>query len=92
VIVRISGEGQFVVPDDLLERLNELDNAVVAAVDAGDETAFRASWQEMLALVATEGSPLAEDELVESAIIMPPRDITLEEASVEFVGEGLIPE
>lgn len=92
MIVRISGEGQFTVPDELRDRLNELDNAVVAAVDADDEAGFSESWQGMLALVAAEGSPLAEDELVESSIIMPPRDITLEEARGEFVGEGLIPE
>ncbi len=92
MIVRISGEGQFELPDERLEALNELDNAVVEAVDAGDEPRFRETWEQMLALVASEGSPLPEDELVESTIIMPPRDITLEEARGEFIGEGLIPE
>ena len=37
VIVRISGEGQFELPDEDAERLNELDNEAVAAVEAGDE-------------------------------------------------------
>ena len=33
MIVRILGEGQYDVPDDALDRLNELDPAVVASVD-----------------------------------------------------------
>ena len=36
MIVRISGEGQYDLPDDKGERLNELDNQVVAAVEAGE--------------------------------------------------------
>jgi len=41
VIVRIAGEGQFRLPDEDAERLNDLDNRAVSAVDAGDETGFR---------------------------------------------------
>ena len=37
MIVRISGEGQWQLADSVRERVNELDNAAVAAVDAGDE-------------------------------------------------------
>ena len=46
----------------------------------------------MLELVASDGNALADDELVESDVILPPRDITFEEASGEFTGEGLIPD
>jgi hypothetical protein len=42
--------------------------------------------------VSTNGSPLAVDELVESAVILPPRDISFEEAKGEFSGDGLIPD
>jgi hypothetical protein len=38
VIVRVSGEGQFELPDSDSERLNELDNRAVNAVEQGDET------------------------------------------------------
>ena len=44
MIVRISGEGQFELPDDDAERLNELDNRAVSAVEAGDETGFHELW------------------------------------------------
>jgi PspAA-like protein len=92
VIVRISGEGQFRLPDEDEERLNELDNQAVAAVEQGDETGFRELWSRMLQIVATDGSVLDDDELVESDVILPPRDVTFEEAQGEFTGEGLIPD
>jgi hypothetical protein len=92
VIVRISGEGQFRLPDEDAERLNELDNQAVNAVEQGDETGFREHWSEMLELVASDGNALADDELVESDVILPPRDVTFQEAKGEFTGEGLIPD
>jgi hypothetical protein len=92
MIVRISGEGQFRLPDEHADRLNELDNRAVNAVESGDETGFRQLWTQMLELVASDGNALPDDELVESDVILPPRDITLEEARGEFTGEGLIPD
>jgi hypothetical protein len=55
VIVRISGEDQFRLPDADAERLNELDNRAVAAAEGGDEPGFRRLWQQMLELVARDG-------------------------------------
>lgn len=92
MIVRIAGEGQFRLPDEDSERLNELDNRAVAAVEQGDETGFRELWSQMLALVAGDGNALEADELVESDVILPPRDISFAEAQGEFTGEGLIPD
>jgi len=92
VIVRISGEGQFRLPDEDSDRLNELDNRAVSAVEQGDETGFRELWSQMLELVASDGNALADDELLESDVILPPRDVTFEEAKGEFTGEGLIPD
>jgi hypothetical protein len=92
MIVRISGEGQFRLPDEDQERLNELDNRAVAAVEQGDETGFRELWSQMLELVASDGNALGDDELLESDVILPPRDIAFEEAEGEFTGEGLIPD
>ena len=92
MIVRISGEGQFELPDEDADRLNELDNRAVAAVEQGDETGFGELWAQMLELVATDGHPLDADELVESDVILPPRDISFAEALGEFTGDGLIPD
>jgi hypothetical protein len=92
VIVRISGEGQYNLPDEDSERLNELDNRAVSAVEQGDETGFKELWSQMLELVASDGNSVPQDELVESDVILPPRDVTFEEAKAEFSGEGLIPD
>ena len=92
MIVRISGEGQFRLPDEDSDRLNELDNRAVSAVEQGDETGFHELWSQMLELVATDGNALDGDELVESDVILPPRDVTFREAQGEFTGEGLIPD
>ena len=92
MIVRISGEGQFNLPDQDSDRLNELDNRAVAAIDQGDETGFRELWSQMLELVARDGNRVSDEELVESDVILPPRDISFDEASGEFTGEGLIPD
>ena len=92
MIVRISGDRQFELPDADAERLNVLDNQAVEAVEAGDEARFAELWQEMLDLVASDGRAIDDDELVESDVIMPPRDVSFEEARGEFTGEGLIPD
>ena len=47
MIVRISTENQYVFPDDQADRLNDLDNAIVAAVEADDEDRFHAVFEEM---------------------------------------------
>ena len=92
MIVRIAGEGQFRLPDEDAARLNELDNEAVAAVVASDEAKFSELWQRMLDLVASDGEELPDDELVESDVILPPRDISFDEACAEFTGDGLIPD
>ena len=92
MIVRVSGEGQFKLPDEDAERLNELDNRAVSAVEQGDETGFKELWSQMLEIVSSDGNAVSEDELVESDVILPPRDISFEEARGEFTGDGLIPD
>ncbi len=92
MIVRIATDQQYRLPDEDAERLNELDNAAVQAVEAGDEARFDEVFGQMLELVRRQGEPLPDDELEESDVILPPPDTTLEEAAHEFTGEGLIPD
>ena len=92
MIVRISTEGQYRLDDACAERLNGLDNEVVAAVDAGEEAAFNERFAQMIQFVRREGTELGDDELEESDVILPPPDTTLAEAAHEFTGEGLIPD
>jgi hypothetical protein len=92
VIVRISTESQYRLPDDEASQLNDLDNEAVAAVEAGDEDRFHELFEQMLDLVRSAGHSLDEDELAESDVILPPPDISFVEAAAEFTGEGLIPD
>jgi hypothetical protein len=90
VIVRIATNGQYRLSDEDSTKLNELDNAAVEAVDAGDEARFHQLFDQMLELVRG-APPLNGDELEESDVILPPPDLTFHEAGSEFTGEGLIP-
>jgi PspAA-like protein len=91
MIVRILGKGQFQLDDALLGRLNELDNAVAAAVAAGDAGGFSRAFGELIGMVENEGTRVPDDELVTSDHVLPQADTTLEEAREAFAGEGAIP-
>ena len=92
MIVRISTEDQYRLPDADAERLNQLDNDAVTAVEAGDEDRFHELFEQMLALVRGDGQKLGDDELEESDVILPPPDLSFVEAGNEFSGDGLIPD
>jgi hypothetical protein len=91
VIVRILGKGQFRLDDDLLGRLNELDNAVASAVAAGDAGTFGRAFSDLIDMVETAGTTVPDSELVTSDHVLPHVDTTLEEAREAFAGEGAIP-
>ncbi len=91
MIVRIAGEGQFRVASAELERLNELDEVVVAAVASGDRQEYERQLARLLASVRECGEPLADDELLVSDVVLPPADTSLEEARQLFSGEGALP-
>jgi hypothetical protein len=92
VIVRIATEGQYELPDDLYDELNQLDNETVAAVENDDEERFKSTYGALLEFVRNKGSALPADDLHESAVILPPPDLTLAEAEADFTGEGLLPD
>jgi hypothetical protein len=91
MIIRIATEGQYELGDGASAALQELDNAAVAACEAGDEARFHDVFAKLLDFVRTQGRPLSDSELAPSDLILPPPDVTLAEASKEFTGEGLIP-
>ncbi len=91
MIVRIATEGQYELDDADTERLNELDNKAVASCSADDEQAFRQVYDELLEFVRSKGRPVDDDHLGGSDLILPPPDVSLEEAKTEFQGDGLIP-
>ena len=89
MIVRLmGGGGQYKVDDSLLDRLNELDDQAVAALERGEEE-LDARLDEMADLVQSKGEPLPEDDLTSSDVVIPPSDLTLSAALSE---DGLIPD
>jgi hypothetical protein len=91
VIVRIATEGQYDVADGDVDALNLLDNAAVAACEADDESAFADVYAKLVEFVRSHGHKVGDDELLGSDIILPPSDVSLQEARREFQGDGLIP-
>ena len=49
-------------------------------------------FESMLELVRSDGTPVADDVLEESDVILPPPDLTFAEAGEQFTGDGLIPD
>jgi hypothetical protein len=91
MIIRITTEAQYNLPGSFLDELNDIDNQLVEAVEAVDKNSFEKLLNRMLTLVRQNGSVLPIEELVESDLILPSPDTTLEEAQILFVGEGLLP-
>ena len=88
----LGGDGQFRVDDGVVEALNELDAQGAQAVEAGDEERLRGVLEHMAQTVRERGERLADDDLSASDLIIPPDDLSLEEAKELFSGEGLIPD
>jgi hypothetical protein len=91
LIIRILTEGQYSFPGAYVDQLNDLDNHLVAVVEQADRVEFQRYLKEMLDLVREKGTPVPLDELVESDLVLPEPDLTLQEASALFTGEGLVP-
>jgi hypothetical protein len=92
VIVRLMGEGQFRVPDDVREQLNALDQEAMEALDAEDETELDKRLDDMWDLVRERGEPLDDGDLSPSDVVVPPSDLTLQETRKLFAEDGLIPD
>ena len=91
MIVRILGEGQLLVDDAHLSELNSLDDAVVDAVDAGDEQRFARALTRLVDRVRATGTPVAADSLSGSDVVLPDPALTLAEVRALLGDEGLIP-
>jgi hypothetical protein len=91
MIVRISGEGQFDVPDGHVEELNRLDDDLTKAVDAGDEGQFKTALEALLASVRTAGQELPADFIGPSDLVLPSPEASIHEVREVLGDEGLIP-
>ena len=92
MIVRVMGEGQFEIDDEVAKGLNELDEQAERALQAEDQEQLAELLGRMAEAVRTNGARLPDEDLSPSEGIVPPPDLTLEEAKELFEGEGLIPD
>jgi hypothetical protein len=90
MIVRVSGEGQYELDEAEAKQLDQRDTSLVAAINAGDMERFRSELAETIRFVEENGTPVPHDRVVPSEVIIPPRDIDLDEARQFFTDEGLM--
>ncbi len=91
MIVRIMGEGQVEVADGHFAELNKLDDELLAEMESGDEEGFRRTLGALLAAVRRLGTPLPDDALEPSELILPGDDAALAEVREMLSDDGLIP-
>ncbi|MBR7826539.1 hypothetical protein KDK95_09510 [Actinospica sp. MGRD01-02] len=91
MIVRILGEGQLVLEKESLVELNKLDDELMAAVEAGEQSRFDAAMGALLGRVRELGSPLPVEELKPSDFILPSAHSSLDEVRDLLSSDGLIP-
>lgn len=96
MIIRIMGLGQWTMEPDGLIAMNEVDEAVEQSIASGDQEALRAALQKLVAGVKDVGVAVPDDVIVESDLVLPHADATVEEvralldSTQEFY--GLIPD
>jgi hypothetical protein len=93
-IVRIMGHGQFSVDTKILQRLNEIDDLLVRLVnmDRPDDNEFKKHLVDLTAIVEKNGKQIDSKEIIQSDIILPSADLSIDEAKRLFIGEGVVPE
>lgn len=88
------GHGQFSVDHKILQRLNEIDDLLVELVraDRPNDNEFKKHLVELTKIVEQNGKQIDSKEIIQSDIILPSADLSLDEAKRLFTGEGVVPE
>jgi len=103
IIVRVSGQGQFKVNREIMDRINDIDNSIVSLLENADtdvdansikvkQKELNEKINEIINLIRTNGMPLDDKEITQSQIMIPNPDISVDEAKKIFRGEGIIDE
>ncbi|WP_314245407.1 PspA-associated protein PspAA [Streptomyces kutzneri] len=91
MIMRILGEGQYEITEEHLARLNQLDSALQTAADADDDVAFATALSALLDAVRALGTPLPEERITPSDLVLPDEGTSLGQVRELLSDEGLIP-
>lgn len=86
------GEGQVRLDDGHLPALNRLDDELLAELDSGDAAGFRRTLTSLLDAVRTMGTPLPDEALEPSELILPAPDASIDEVRAMLTDDGLIPD
>lgn len=91
-IVRVIGHGQFKVDNRTAKKINKIDDELTKIIQTHEqgEKDFARRVDVVLGLVKKVGLPLEHKEIVESDIIVPGADISIEDAKNMFRGKGFM--
>ena len=102
IVVRILNQGQYKINEDTHNKIDEMDNLIVDLIEKIDsnkresaslnqeQEELRKRLDQIINVVCNEGTQLDDKEIVESDIIIPSEDISIDEARKIFRGEGII--
>lgn len=90
MIVRILGEGQFRVDDEVAAKLTALDSTLDKAVESGDEAGFKTALDASARLVRESGVRVPDEEFTTADLILPFSDATVAEVR-QLLADGKIP-
>ncbi|MDQ1252081.1 MAG: phage shock protein [Euryarchaeota archaeon] len=90
VIIRIMGEGQYQASNALRSELNKIDDRIVTLVEEGNAVEFRRELKRLISMIKEKAMPIDAKEIVNSDIIVPPADMSFDEAKAVFKKPGII--
>lgn len=90
MIVRVSGLGQFELGDEATHRLEALDIELTAALHASEESEFHRLLHQTIEFVRNTGTEVPHERVVPSQVVIPPEDVTMQEAQSFFTNEDLL--
>jgi phage shock protein A len=100
-VIRISSKGQYEIDSDILQKINAIDDEIVSIMEdysnnnIDHETAkdeLKNNIEKITNIILSEGKPVDEKNIVNSDIIIPISDISVEEAQRIFQSKGIIAE
>ena len=94
MIVRILNEGQWELSDDAIARAEQPGRRGGGGGDTrADQEELATALHSLLEQVRSSGTPVPDEELLDSDLILPDADATLEEVQQLLSGsdEGLVP-
>jgi hypothetical protein len=92
MIIRILGEGQYILDEPATADLERLDGLLLEAADTGDDAGFADILGRLRAAVREHGAAVAGDELIGSDLVLPAAGTDLAEVHAMLRDDGLIPE